>query len=97
MTLKIVAIGAALVLVGVLLGMNSPIAEAQRDGPYAISPGSPGVAGAIWRVNQATGQVSFCLVAKTGRGTKEPPKCSPWGPGVLPRQHRPPGSLGPGP
>ncbi len=39
MTPKIVAIGAVLVLSGVLLGMNYPIADALwRGGPYALSP-----------------------------------------------------------
>jgi len=78
MTPKTVTIAVALAVGGVLLGMNYPIAEAQQGGPYAISPGSADVAGAIWRVNQATGQVSFCFVAE--EATKEPPMCSPWGP-----------------
>ncbi len=58
MTAKTVAIGVALVLVGVLVGLNVPIAEAQRDGPYALSATDSGV----WRMNLRTGQVSICGV-----------------------------------
>ncbi len=65
MTPKIVAIGAALVLVGVLLGMKFPTAEAQRDGPYALSAGGGSIGGDAtyaWRINLPTGEVSLCVV-----------------------------------
>ncbi len=68
MTPKTVAIGAALALAGVLLGMNFPIAEVQpASGPYALSAG--GVGGGVgggangtyaWRINTRTGKVSVC-------------------------------------
>ena len=78
MTAKTVAIGAALVLVGVLVGLNVPMAEAQRDGPYALSAGA---VRSVWRMNVRTGQVSFC---GSFSGTETPPGkrpvCSPWGP-----------------
>ena len=91
MTLKTVTIAVALAVAGVLLGMNLPIAEAQRGGPYALSSsGSKGVA--VWRMNQRTGQVSICLF-EGGSGWKAEtktltpkqtasltPRCSPWGP-----------------
>ncbi len=77
MTAKTVAIGVALVLVGVLLGLNVPMAEAQRGGPYAIS--AAGTGNTVWRADVRTGQVSYCI-----RGTSDPfskpPICSPWGP-----------------
>ncbi len=79
MTAKTVAIGVALVLVGVLVGLNVPMAEAQRDGPYALS--SSGTGGSAWRANVRTGQVSFCMI--TGDPKNEPgkrPVCSAWGP-----------------
>ncbi len=65
MTPKTVAIGAALVLVGVLLGMNFSTAEAQRDGPYALSAGGGSIGGDAtyaWRMNLPTGEVSLCVV-----------------------------------
>ena len=93
MTPKTVAFGATLALVGVLLGMNIPIAEAQRDGPYALSAGGDSIgdnATYAWRMNLRTGQVSVCGLgvpklmlfapeeaAKEGLDT---PRCSPWGP-----------------
>ncbi len=92
MTPKTVAIGAVLVLVGVLLGMNYPIAEALwRGGPYALSAGG---ANFVWRVKTQTGEVSLCGVAgpqavyvnmETAEGEADrqlliTPKCSPWGP-----------------
>ncbi len=91
MTPKAVAIVAALVLGGVLLGMNYPIADALwRGGPYGLSAVGT-KAGAVWRMNQRTGQVSLCLFEgvysdwkaetltplQTARMT---PQCSPWGP-----------------
>ena len=94
MTPKTVAIGAALALAGVLLGMNLPIAEAQPDGPYALSAGGGGVGGGAnvtfaWRINTRTGKVSVCgllvpqmmLVApdKAAQEGLDTPKCSPWG------------------
>ncbi len=73
MTPKTVAIGAVLALAGVLLGMNFPIAEAQRvDGPYALTGG--GAPAVVWRMNTQTGEVSLCGVAGPT------PSCSPWGP-----------------
>jgi len=59
---------AALVIGGVLLGMNYPIAEALwRGGPYALSAGGVGVGGGgganvtyAWRINTRTGKVSVC-------------------------------------
>ena len=60
MTLKTVAIGAALVVAGVLLGMNYPIADALRGGPYALSAGG---AKFVWRINTQTGEDSLCGVA----------------------------------
>lgn len=93
MTSKTVAIGAALALVGVLLGMNLPIAEVQRGGPYALSAGGGSIGGKAtyaWRMNLRTGQVSLCglllpdavlsapeAAAQEGLDT---PKCSAWGP-----------------
>ncbi len=94
MTPKTVAIGAALALAGVLLGMNLPISEAQPDGPYALSAGGGGVGGGAnvtfaWRINTRTGKVSVCgllvpqmmLVApdKAAQEGLDTPKCSPWG------------------
>ncbi len=91
MTLKTVVIGAVLVIGGVLLGMNYPIADAQwRGGPYALSAIST-KPGAVWRMNQRTGQVSFCFlegdVAAFKSETPTPrqsklitPRCAPWGP-----------------
>ena len=89
MTAKTVAIGAALVLVGVLVGLNVPMAEAQRDGPYALSA----TEGGVWRMNLRTGQVSICGVAMTpgsqALSVTSPsgfppewsvPKCSAWVP-----------------
>ncbi len=74
MTPKTVAIGAVLALAGVLLGMNFPIAEAQRvDGPYALTGG--GAPAVVWRMNQRTGQVSLCVLEKPKeiiRKTSEP-------------------------
>ncbi len=63
MTPKTVAIGAALALAGVLLGVNIPISEVQRDGPYELS--AAGVGGGAdgtyaWRINTRTGKVSVC-------------------------------------
>ena len=94
MTPKTVAIGAALALAGVLLGMNFPIAEVQSaGGPYALSAGG-GVGGGAnvtyaWRINTRTGKVSVCgllvpqmmLVApdKAAQEGLDTPKCSPWG------------------
>ncbi len=63
MTAKTVAIGVALVLVGVLVGLNVPMADAQRDGSYGLSAGSAGLGGdgaSTWRMNLRTGQVSVC-------------------------------------
>ena len=61
MTPKTVAIGAVLVVAGVLLGMTYPIADALWGGPYALSAGgSIGDATYAWRMNQRTGQVSVC-------------------------------------
>jgi len=77
MTAKTVAIGVALVLVGVLVGLNVPMAEAQRNGPYAISAGGKG--NTVWRADVRTGQVSFCIRRASNPFTK-PPMCSPWGP-----------------
>ncbi len=54
MTAKAVAIGATLVLIGVLVGLNVTMAEAQRHGPYANSATADGFA---WLVNASTGQV----------------------------------------
>ena len=95
MTPKTVAIGAALALAGVLLGMNFPIAEVQpAGGPYALSAGGVGVGGGAdgtyaWRINTRTGKVSVCgllvpqmmLVApdKAAQEGLDTPKCSPWG------------------
>ncbi len=76
MTPKTVAIGAALVLVGVLVGLNVPMAEAQRNGPYAFSATAPAYA---WRMNVRTGQVSTCNGTPLGNPPPAP-KCSPWGP-----------------
>ena len=89
MTPKTVAIGAALALAGVLLGMNFPIADALWGGPYVLSSSSSrGLV--VWRMNQRTGQVSLCLLEKangiirespTPRATASmTPQCSPWGP-----------------
>ena len=96
MTPKTVAIGAALVVAGVLLGMNYPIAEAQRDGPYALSAGGGSISGDVtyaWRMNTRTGKVSVCgllvpqmmLVApdKAAQEGLDTPKCSPWGQATL--------------
>ena len=58
MTPKTVAIGAALVVGGVVLGMN--YADALWGGPYGLS--SAGSIGATWRMNQRTGQVSLCFI-----------------------------------
>ena len=58
MTANTVAIGAALVLVGVVAGMNVPTVEAQRGDTYAISASS---AHFTWRMNRQTGQVSVCM------------------------------------
>ncbi len=89
MTPKTVAIGAALVFGGVLLGMNYPIADALWGGPYGLSGTGPG---AVWRMNQRTGQVSLCFIegastsdfkaeTPTPRQTARiTPRCSPWGP-----------------
>ncbi len=91
MTPKTAAIGAALAVAGVLLGMNYPIAEAQPDGPYALSAGG---ANFVWRMNTRTGEVSLCGVAgpqavyanmETAEGEADrrflmTPKCSPWAP-----------------
>jgi hypothetical protein len=73
MTAKTVFIGLALVLAGVLLGIYVPIAEAQRTGRYAIASSHIGQA---WRVNVATGKVSFCFTLSPGLMAT----CSPWGP-----------------
>ncbi len=93
MTPKTVAIGAALALAGVLLGMNFPIAEVQpAGGPYALSAGGVG-GGAnatyVWRMNTRTGKVSVCglllpqamLAAPDIAAQKglDTPKCSRWG------------------
>ncbi len=72
MTAKTVAIDVALVLVGVLVGMNVPIAEAQRGGPYAIS----GDGKYVWRADVRTGKVSKCFLDSYDK----PPLCSVWGP-----------------
>ena len=88
MTPKIVAIGAVLVLSGVLLGMNYPIADALWGGPYGLSAGK--TQGTVWRMNQRTGQVSLCFIegdftveTPTPRQTaRMTPRCSPWGPAV---------------
>ncbi len=91
MTPKTVTIAAALAVVGVLLGMNYPIADALwRGGPYALSA-TGGKPGAVWRMNQRTGQISLCFVeggasdfkaeSPTPRQTaRTTPQCSPWGP-----------------
>ncbi len=91
MTPKTVTIAAALAVVGVLLGMNYPIADTLwRGGPYGLSA-SGGKPGAVWRMNQRTGQVSLCLFegsasdweaeTPTPRQTaRMTPQCSPWGP-----------------
>ncbi len=84
---------AVLGLGGVLLGMNYPIADALwRGGPYALSAGA---SGAVWRMNQRTGQVSFCFLegdatafkseTPTPRQSKlTTPRCAPWGPAAEP-------------
>ena len=81
MTPKTVTIGVALVLVGVLVGLNVPMAEAQRDGSYAISAAT--TPGAVWRINVSSGQVSMCRSetwsSAIGPDTK-PAGCAPWGP-----------------
>ena len=77
MTAKTVAIGVALVLVGVLVGLNVPIAEAQRGGPYAISSGHASTA---WRMNVRTGQVSVCKSKIPFDENPGRPVCSSWGP-----------------
>jgi len=66
MTPKAVAIGVALAVAGVLLGMN---VNALWGGPYAFSPlgSNPPF---IWRMNQRTGQVSLCLWAGTASDWK---------------------------
>jgi len=74
MTAKTVAIGAAVVLVGVVVGMNVPTVEAQRGGAYSFLTVTAGAK--IWRLRVGTGQVSFCAA----KGTSAPPTCSPWGP-----------------
>jgi len=96
MTSKTIAIGAALALGGVLLGMNYPIADALwRGGPYALSAGGGGVGGDAnvtyaWRINTRTGKVSVCglLVPEmmlvypdmAAQEGLDTPKCSLWGP-----------------
>ena len=72
MTPKTVFIGLALVLAGVLLGMNVPTVAAQRDGQYRLS--ATGLV--VWRMDHRTGRVSFCLSNREA----ETPRCSPWGP-----------------
>ena len=74
MTLKTIAIGVMLVVVGVVMGMSVPNAEAkrERDGQYALSAGSDSE---VWRINVTTGEVSFC--ENTG-GVANVPNCSPW-------------------
>ncbi len=90
MTPKTVAIGTALAVAGVLLGMNYPIAGALwRGGPYGLSASRE--PGAVWRMNQRTGQVSLCLFQGGASAWKAEtptpqqkarltPRCSPWGP-----------------
>lgn len=96
MTPKTVTIAVVLAVGGVLLGMNYPIAEAQQDGPYALSAVGGGVgdddAGATyaWRINTRTGAVSVCgllfprlMLVKPDFSAQQGldvPKCSPWGP-----------------
>ena len=90
MTPKTIAIGAALVVGGGLLGMTYPIADALWGGPYGLSAGA-GLRGPVWRMNLRTGHVSLCLFegdasawkaeTPTPRQTaRMTPQCSPWGP-----------------
>ncbi len=73
MTLKTIAIGVALVLVGTLIGMTVPDAEAQRNrGLFGLSAGSDSE---VWRINLATGEVSIC---ESASGATKVPVCSPW-------------------
>ncbi len=90
--MRAVLLVAVLVVAGVLLGMNYPIADALwRGGPYELS--ASGKPGAVWRMNQRTGQVSLCLFEGSGGDwtTETPtprqtarmtPRCSLWGPTV---------------
>ena len=93
MTPKTVSIAVAIAVVGVLLGMNYPIAEAQQGGPYALSAVGVGVGVGddptyAWRINTRTGEVSVCglhfprmmLFKPEGQMGFDVPKCSPWGP-----------------
>ena len=73
MTPKTVAIGAALVLVGVLMGLSVPMVEAQRDGHYKFVTVERN---SVWRANQTTGKVSWCFA----KGAAIVAICSPWGP-----------------
>ncbi len=76
MTLKTIAIGVMLVVVGVVMGMSVPNAEAkrERDGQFALSAGSDSE---VWRINVKTGAVSIC---ENPRGAPNVPICSPWEP-----------------
>ncbi len=87
--MRAVLLVAALVAL-VLVGMNFPIADALWGGPYGLTS-SGGKRAAVWRMNQRTGQVSFCLFqggasaweakSPTPRQTARiTPRCSPWGP-----------------
>ena len=76
MTPKTVTIAVAIAVGGVLLGMNYPIAEAQRDGPYGLSAID---SGAVWRMDRRTGQVSICF--PEGEDVEDIILlCSVWGP-----------------
>ena len=78
MTVKQIAVGVMLVMVGVLIGMSVPNAEARRDylrqqpNEYALSAGSDAE---VWRINTTTGEVSIC---ENPRGAPNVPVCSPW-------------------
>ncbi len=76
MTAKTVAIGVALVLVGVLVGLNVPIAEAQRGGSTYVLGNSPNYL--VWRLNTQTGQVSRCRFKGEYIDATISPTCTPW-------------------
>ena len=85
MTPKTVTIAVALALVGVLLGMNYPTAEAHQDGPYALSAGG---ANFVWRMNTQSGQVSVCGVFHP-QGILATPETSTYVPGEVPDVAKP--------
>ena len=78
MTAKTMIAAVALVLIGVVAGMNVPQVEAQRQGPYAITA----MGNVVWRIATHTGQVSLCHTIdskpRNARLIEKVPRCGPW-------------------